>query len=155
MLDAGLLATVNSDDPAYFGGYAGDNLEAVASALGLGGEQVVTLARNSFEASFLEAPQRSALLAPHRMTLHERLAKLAALGATADGIDRALFTPAERAAREHFVTWAREDGLRVEQDRAGNVFARLDVAGDGVRRSNAGRIWTRCATAARTTARTA
>ena len=46
------------------------------------------------------------------------------------GIDRALFTPAERAARERFVAWARADGLHVEQDRAGNVFARLDAAPD-------------------------
>ena len=60
------------------------------------------------------------------MTLHERLASLATLGATGDGIDRALFTAAERAAREQFVRWAREDGFHVEQDRAGNVFARLD-----------------------------
>ncbi|HEY0395322.1 MAG TPA: M20 family metallo-hydrolase [Candidatus Elarobacter sp.] len=62
------------------------------------------------------------------MTLHARLAELATLGATASGIDRGLFTAAERAARERFVAWAREDGLRVEQDRAGNVFARLDAA---------------------------
>ena len=60
------------------------------------------------------------------MSLQERLGSLAALGATADGIDRALFTAAERAARERFAAWAREDGLRVEQDRAGNLFARLD-----------------------------
>jgi hydantoinase/carbamoylase family amidase len=59
------------------------------------------------------------------MTLHERLAALAALGATGDGIDRGLFSAAERAAREQFVRWAREDGLHAEQDRAGNVFARL------------------------------
>ena len=60
------------------------------------------------------------------MTLHERLASLAALGATAEGIDRPLFTAAEHAAREQFVRWAREDGFHVEQDRAGNTFARLD-----------------------------
>jgi allantoate deiminase len=59
------------------------------------------------------------------MTLHERLAELATFGATAEGIDRALFTPPEREARERFTAWAREDGLHVEQDRAGNVFARL------------------------------
>jgi len=57
--------------------------------------------------------------------LLERLASLAALGATAGGIDRALFTAAERAAREQFVRWALADGLTVEQDRVGNVFARL------------------------------
>ncbi|WP_128979845.1 adenosine deaminase [Streptomyces roseicoloratus] len=54
MLDAGLVATVNSDDPAYFGGYAGDNFDAVRAALGLGPEELRTLARNSFLASFLE-----------------------------------------------------------------------------------------------------
>lgn len=59
------------------------------------------------------------------MTLHERLAELAAIGASAEGIDRALFTPAERTARERFAAWSEEAGLRVEQDRAGNVFARL------------------------------
>jgi N-carbamoyl-L-amino-acid hydrolase len=57
--------------------------------------------------------------------LHARLAELATLGATADGIDRALFTVPERAARERFAGWARAAGLRVEQDRVGNVFARL------------------------------
>ena len=65
------------------------------------------------------------------MTLHERLAALATLGATASGIDRPLFTTAERAAREQFVRWAREDALAVEQDRAGNVFARLDGVAAG------------------------
>jgi hydantoinase/carbamoylase family amidase len=57
--------------------------------------------------------------------LHERLAELAAHGATADGIDRGLFTAAEHAARALFARWASDVGLRVEQDRAGNVFARL------------------------------
>ncbi|MGW3645000.1 adenosine deaminase [Streptomyces sp. NPDC000878] len=54
MLDAGLLCTVNSDDPAYFGGYVGDNFGAVREALGLGEERLRELARNSFLASFLE-----------------------------------------------------------------------------------------------------
>ncbi|MEV7790626.1 adenosine deaminase [Streptomyces sp. NPDC087512] len=54
MLDAGLMCTVNSDDPAYFGGYAGDNFDAVRDALGLTGERLRELARNSFLASFLE-----------------------------------------------------------------------------------------------------
>jgi N-carbamoyl-L-amino-acid hydrolase len=57
--------------------------------------------------------------------VHTRLAELAGLGAGADGIDRALFTPADHAARRRFVDWARAAGLSVEQDRAGNVFARL------------------------------
>ncbi|MFG2328564.1 adenosine deaminase [Streptomyces sp. NPDC048604] len=54
MLAAGLVVTVNSDDPAYFGGYVGDNFDAVRAELGLGPEQLRVLARNSFEASFLE-----------------------------------------------------------------------------------------------------
>ncbi|GAA0334712.1 adenosine deaminase [Streptomyces turgidiscabies] len=54
MLDAGLLCTVNSDDPAYFGGYVGDNFGAVREALGLDEERLRELARNSFLASFLD-----------------------------------------------------------------------------------------------------
>ncbi|MFF4248354.1 adenosine deaminase [Streptomyces sp. NPDC001822] len=54
MMAAGLLCTVNSDDPAYFGGYAGDTFHAVHEALGLDREQLRALARNSFEAAFLD-----------------------------------------------------------------------------------------------------
>ncbi|MFD4602612.1 adenosine deaminase [Streptomyces sp. NPDC058464] len=54
MIEAGLLCTVNSDDPAYFGGYVADNYHAVRDALGLTREQMRELARNSFLASFLE-----------------------------------------------------------------------------------------------------
>ena len=54
MLDAGLMCTVNSDDPAYFGGYAGDNFAAVRATLGLSEDRLRELARNSFTASFLE-----------------------------------------------------------------------------------------------------
>ncbi|MDP3550542.1 MAG: adenosine deaminase [Novosphingobium sp.] len=53
MLAAGLKATVNSDDPAYFGGYVADNYRAVAAARGLSREDIATLARNSFTGSFL------------------------------------------------------------------------------------------------------
>ncbi|MDQ1010860.1 adenosine deaminase [Streptomyces sp. V4I23] len=54
MMAAGLMCTVNSDDPAYFGGYAGDNFRAVREALPLGDEELRELARNSFLASFLD-----------------------------------------------------------------------------------------------------
>jgi adenosine deaminase len=54
MIDAGLLVTVNSDDPAYFAGYVGDNFSAIAQALDLSHDQLIELARNSFEASFLD-----------------------------------------------------------------------------------------------------
>lgn len=58
MLDAGLCATVNSDDPAYFGGYMNANFEQTVLALDLSREDVVQLARNSFEASFVSEQRR-------------------------------------------------------------------------------------------------
>ena len=63
LLDRGLLVTVNSDDPAYFGGYVGDNFAASTTALGLSREQLLALARNSFAASFLPDNQKRAYLA--------------------------------------------------------------------------------------------
>ena len=54
MLEKGIMATINSDDPAYFGGYMNENYIAVAEALKLTKEQIVRLAKNSFEASFLD-----------------------------------------------------------------------------------------------------
>jgi adenosine deaminase len=54
MLNAGLVATVNSDDPAYFGGYVGENYAQSAAALRLADSDIVQLARNSFEASFID-----------------------------------------------------------------------------------------------------
>jgi adenosine deaminase len=53
MLDLGLKATINSDDPAYFGGYLGQNWTETAEALSLSRAELVTLARNSFTGSFL------------------------------------------------------------------------------------------------------
>ena len=54
LLAAGIAATVNSDDPAYFGGYMSDNLTQTFAALPLGAAEAYTLARNSFDASFIE-----------------------------------------------------------------------------------------------------
>ena len=53
MLELGLKATINSDDPAYFGGYVNANFSAVAKAVGLTRDEIVTLAKNSFTGSFL------------------------------------------------------------------------------------------------------
>lgn len=53
LLDAGLCATINSDDPAYFGGYIGENFLQTQQALDLSSDEIITLARNSFVASFL------------------------------------------------------------------------------------------------------
>ena len=63
MLEHGLCATVNSDDPAYFGGYVGENLAGVAEALRLGDDALAELARNSFEAAFLDDAARARHLA--------------------------------------------------------------------------------------------
>ena len=64
LLAAGLKATVNSDDPAYFGGYINDNfVEAFAALPQLGGAEAYRLARNSFEASFVSAERKKAMLA--------------------------------------------------------------------------------------------
>jgi adenosine deaminase len=63
MLDADLVATVNSDDPAYFGGYLHDNVAAVTPALGLTAGHRRRLAENSFRASFLPEPDKQRHLA--------------------------------------------------------------------------------------------
>jgi adenosine deaminase len=63
LLEHGLCATVNSDDPAYFGGYVGENLAGVATALQLEDAALVRLARNSFDASFLDEASRERHLA--------------------------------------------------------------------------------------------
>ena len=63
MMERGLLVSVNSDDPAYFGGYINDNYLTVAKALNLTIEDIYNLARNSFEASFLEESKKVKMLA--------------------------------------------------------------------------------------------
>jgi len=63
MLDLGLHATINSDDPAYFGGYLAENWAQTAGALGLSREDLVTLAKNSFSGSFLTPPETASHLA--------------------------------------------------------------------------------------------
>jgi adenine deaminase len=63
MLRAGLRATINSDDPAYFGGYLGDNYREIQKALGLTREELATLARNGFLGSFMTEAEKTAALA--------------------------------------------------------------------------------------------
>ncbi|MCH8335926.1 MAG: adenosine deaminase [Proteobacteria bacterium] len=53
LLNAGLCVTINSDDPAYFGGYIGENFLQTQQALNLSADDIHTLAKNSFTASFL------------------------------------------------------------------------------------------------------
>lgn len=68
MMDAGLLCTVNSDDPAYFGGYVDDTFHAVREALALDQERLRELARNSFEASFLDGSAEDEALRARYLT---------------------------------------------------------------------------------------
>jgi adenosine deaminase len=65
LLQNGLMATVHSDDPAYFGGYMNDNYWAVAEALQLTREEIVQLARNSFDACFVDDS--------HKAKMHSQL----------------------------------------------------------------------------------
>jgi adenosine deaminase len=63
MLDSGLFVTLNSDDPAYFGGYMSENFRAVQSALDLGEPELRAIARNGFVASFMPDDEKAAALA--------------------------------------------------------------------------------------------
>jgi adenine deaminase len=63
MMDKGLMVTVNSDDPAYFGGYVNENYRAVSQALGLGRDEIVTIVRNGVLASRMTEPEKQAALA--------------------------------------------------------------------------------------------
>jgi adenosine deaminase len=66
LLSEGLVVTVNSDDPAYFGGYVADNFAAVRNGLGLNDDDLRTLAVNSFAASFLDEERKADLIAEVR-----------------------------------------------------------------------------------------
>jgi adenosine deaminase len=60
MMDKGLMVTINSDDPAYFGGYVNQNFNAVGDALKLTREEIVAIVRNSFTASLLPQAAKDA-----------------------------------------------------------------------------------------------
>ncbi len=63
LMEAGVKVTINSDDPAFFGGYVGTNYVETAAALGLTRADLTRLARNSLEATFLPADEKEALVA--------------------------------------------------------------------------------------------
>jgi adenosine deaminase len=63
MMDKDVLVTVNSDDPAYFGGYVNDNYRAIGSSLGLTASELIAVARNSFLAAMMPEDERCAALA--------------------------------------------------------------------------------------------
>lgn len=62
LMQAGLLVTVNSDDPAYFGGYINENYIAIQKALSLSKDEIITLASNSFKASFVTDEYKTRML---------------------------------------------------------------------------------------------
>ena len=59
MLDKGLMVTINSDDPAYFGGYVNQNYRAVSDALELGRDEIAAIVRNGIDASLMTAPEKT------------------------------------------------------------------------------------------------
>ena len=63
MLDEGLFVTVNSDDPAYFGGYMNENYRAIGGALALDRAEMLAIARNGFAASFMPEAEKAAAVA--------------------------------------------------------------------------------------------
>jgi len=63
LLDRGVKVTINSDDPAYFGGYIGDNYVATAAALDLSREDLIQIALNSLDAAFLPDAGKALLIA--------------------------------------------------------------------------------------------
>ena len=62
LMEAGLMVTINSDDPAYFGGYINENYIQIAAALNLSKKQITDLAKNSFKASFLSDVEKEKLI---------------------------------------------------------------------------------------------
>ena len=75
LLDNGIVATINSDDPAYFGGYINDNFTQTFAATGLGAAQAYALARNSFNASFASAAAKARWIAQLDAVFHDHVGR--------------------------------------------------------------------------------
>src|SRR5699024_7022248 len=83
MADAGLLVSVNSDDPAYFGGYVDDNYAALAAQFGLGRDRLAELAGNSVRSSFTSDARKEELLGEVETWRTTRLLRAAELRSAA------------------------------------------------------------------------
>jgi adenosine deaminase len=73
MLQRGLYVTVNSDDPAYFGGYITENFVAAQQALHLTASEIYRLARNAIQAAFLRDAEKQALLGKAAAVYHQHI----------------------------------------------------------------------------------
>jgi adenosine deaminase len=62
-MDKGVIVTVNSDDPAYFGGYVNQNYRAISEALGLGRGDIAAIARNGIQVSLMTGIEKDRILA--------------------------------------------------------------------------------------------
>ena len=71
MMDKGLLVSINSDDPAYFGGYVNENYRAVSQALGLRRDEIAAVVRNGIEASLMTPAEKADALAEVERVLAE------------------------------------------------------------------------------------
>jgi adenosine deaminase len=71
LMDKGLIVTVNSDDPAYFGGYVSENFRSISDALALSRTEIQTIARNGFAASFMPDDEKSAALGAYDRAIAE------------------------------------------------------------------------------------
>jgi adenosine deaminase len=71
MMDRGLVVTVNSDDPAYFGGYVNDNYRAVSDALALNRDEIAEIVRNGIQVSLMTAAEKDNALAEVERVLAE------------------------------------------------------------------------------------
>jgi adenine deaminase len=71
MMDKDLVVTLNSDDPAYFGGYVNDNYRAVSAALSLNRDDIAAIVRNGFHASLMSGAEKQKALAEVERVLSE------------------------------------------------------------------------------------
>jgi adenine deaminase len=71
MMDKDLVVTLNSDDPAYFGGYVNDNYRAVSAALSLNRDEIAAIVRNGFHASLMSGAEKQKALAEVERVLAE------------------------------------------------------------------------------------
>ena len=99
MMDAGLMCTCNSDDPAYFGGYVGDNFVQTATALSLTRPELIDACTNSFQASFIDDALRRQYLAELDAAAGRPSSRNEAFNASKSSPDASLHRSTKRSAK--------------------------------------------------------